>query len=204
GSPGGSPGGPTPSPRPTAKVIALKLDPATTSRLPGQTRNYITTATLDNGATKIVTQQVVYTSSDPTVAEATNQDGNRSLVKALKPGVATISARHPDTGVTSTASGGDAVMAVRSATGPSPGGSPGGPTPLATPLGLSLEDAARAELAGDCHDALAAAAARLLTHEIGALTRCAGGLAKCVQTIAEGPKRQSCSGAAAKRCATEL
>src|SRR6185295_3463096 len=99
-------------------------------------RNYVATATLDNGATRIVTQQVVYSSSDPSVAEATNQMGNRSLVKAVGPGVATISATHPDTGVTSTASNGDAVMTVRSATG----GSPGGPTPLATPFGMNLED----------------------------------------------------------------
>ena len=46
-----------------------------------------------------LTQEVVYTSSDPSVAKAENAPGDRSLIVALKPGVAVISARDPATGI---------------------------------------------------------------------------------------------------------
>ena len=58
-----------------------------------------------------LTQEVEYTSSNPSVLEAKNTPGDRSRIVALKPGVATISARDPATGVV-THGGGKVTLVV--------------------------------------------------------------------------------------------
>src|SRR6185369_5092813 len=79
---------------------------------------------------KNLTQQVTYASSNAAVAEAPNTDGNRGLVNAVGPGVATISATHGATGITSGASGGSAEFTV--VIPPTPTPTRTGPTPTAT------------------------------------------------------------------------
>lgn len=57
------------------------------------------TGHLVGGTTVNLTQEVEYTSSDPSVAKAENAPGDRSRIVALKPGTAKISARNPGTGL---------------------------------------------------------------------------------------------------------
>jgi hypothetical protein len=61
--------------------------------------------TLNTGPSVNLTQEVEYTSSNPSVVKAENLPGDRSRLTALKAGSAIISARHLTTGVTTTAQG---------------------------------------------------------------------------------------------------
>src|SRR5207342_2255731 len=78
----------------------------------GQTQNFTATGTYSDGNTKNLTQTVTYTSSDPTVVEAPNVAGNKGQLTAVGVGVATISAVDPASGVTTTASDGNAEFTV--------------------------------------------------------------------------------------------
>lgn len=69
------------------------------------------TGHLVGGTTVNLTQEVEYTSSDPTVATAENAPGDRSRIVALKPGTAKISARNPGTGL-QTAPGAEVTLTV--------------------------------------------------------------------------------------------
>lgn len=99
----------------TGPLEKITLSPATTTRAVGQPLNVTATATYGGGATKNVTQQLVYTSSKPSVAEVPNEDGNKSRVVLVSPGTATISAVDPVSGIGSAASGGNTTLVV---TGP--------------------------------------------------------------------------------------
>jgi hypothetical protein len=66
-----------------------------------------------DGATRNYTQRVTYASSDPNVIVATNADGDRSRLVVVGPGVATISAVDPATGLTTAAGNGTTVITVR-------------------------------------------------------------------------------------------
>jgi len=74
--------------------------------------NFTVTGHFAGGLDQNLTQKVIYSSNDLAVAIATNQDGNRSLVEAVGEGTAAISATDPGTGITSSASGGDATLTV--------------------------------------------------------------------------------------------
>jgi len=69
------------------------------------------TGHLVGGTTVNLTQEVEYTSSDPSVAKAENAPGDRSRILALKPGTTKISARNPGTGL-QTAPGADVTLTV--------------------------------------------------------------------------------------------
>lgn len=69
------------------------------------------TGHLAGGTTVNLTQEVEYTSSDPSVAKAENTPGDRSRILGLKPGTVTISARNPGTGL-ETAAGGRVTLTV--------------------------------------------------------------------------------------------
>ena len=69
------------------------------------------TGHLDDGTTVNLTQEVAYTSSDPTVAKAENTPGDRSRIVGLKAGTVTISARNPGTGL-ETAPGGRVTLTI--------------------------------------------------------------------------------------------
>lgn len=96
---------PTVTPTP-GTIVRLELKPLTKTISVGEFANYTATGFDAQGASKNMTQKVDYTSSDPTVAEAPNADGNKGRVNGLKPGVVTISATDPLTGVSTTDQGG--------------------------------------------------------------------------------------------------
>jgi uncharacterized protein YjdB len=93
----------------------LVLTPHATTRRPGEHLGYTVTGWFAGGTTRNVTQRMVYASSDPTVALATNLPGNRSRVLAVAPGTAIISATDPLSGISTTDSGNDATMRVAGA-----------------------------------------------------------------------------------------
>lgn len=93
----------------------VTLAPAAVRRPVGQAQRLTATGHYAGGGTRNLTQHVRYRSSDPTVAAAANPDGDKSRIDALRPGTATIAAEHPPTGISSTASGGDAVVTVTAA-----------------------------------------------------------------------------------------
>ncbi len=64
------------------------------------------------GVRFLMTQELVYTSSNPAVVVATNDPDSRSRVRAIAPGSAVISATDPVTGISSTASGDDVTVEV--------------------------------------------------------------------------------------------
>src|SRR5258706_544297 len=56
---------PTPTATATPRLDHIILSPATVTRNVGQTQNYVATGVLTDGSTKNLTQQAVYSSSDP-------------------------------------------------------------------------------------------------------------------------------------------
>lgn len=101
---------PTVSPTP-GNLVSISLSPDETKDKTisvGEFANFTATGHYDNpaGFTKNLTQKVNYTSSDPTVAEAPNEDGNRGKVNGLKPGVVTITATDPVSRISSNDPGG--------------------------------------------------------------------------------------------------
>ncbi|MCC6767237.1 MAG: Ig-like domain-containing protein [Deltaproteobacteria bacterium] len=102
----------TATPVPPGDVVAIRIDPQARYVNPGGTATYTATADLVGGGTENYTQKVVWTSSNPGVALAANAAGDRSRIAAVSPGIATISATDPVSGVSSTTSGGDATFNV--------------------------------------------------------------------------------------------
>jgi uncharacterized protein YjdB len=90
----------------------LTLAPEFVHRNIGQTQRLTATGYYAGGATRNLTQQVVYRSSDEAIVQAPNTDGDKSRIQAVGVGSATISATDPTSGVTSTTSGGDATVTV--------------------------------------------------------------------------------------------
>src|SRR5258705_406774 len=85
------PGTPTPTPTSTPHLVSLTLAPATAKRNAGQSQNFTVSGALSDGNTKNMTQLVTYASSNPAVAQAPNEAGNKGKVNAVGPGEATIS-----------------------------------------------------------------------------------------------------------------
>ncbi len=90
----------------------IELGPATATRSPGGLQRYTAIGHFGGGVTQNLTQEVVYSSSDPGVASAPNTPGDRSRIDAVAPGTATISAAHPTAGITTTDTGDDAQLTV--------------------------------------------------------------------------------------------
>jgi uncharacterized protein YjdB len=101
------------------KLERVTLTPAAVNRWVGQSQRLTATGHFAGGATRNLTQHVVYTSSDPAVVAAPNVDGDKSRVDALSIGSATISATDPESGISSSTLGGDARISV-SAKGSAP------------------------------------------------------------------------------------
>jgi hypothetical protein len=91
---------------------SITLSPTTKTLNVGQSQSFTATGHYEGGGTRNLTQQLDYASSAPGVAVATNTPGNKSKVDAVGAGMATISATDPVSGVSSTDSGGDAVVTV--------------------------------------------------------------------------------------------
>ena len=126
---------PTPTATATPELVSLVLAPSTAKRNVGQTQNFTATGTYSDGNAKNLTQSVTYASSDPNVVQAPNTVGNKGQTIAVGAGIATISATDPGSGVTTTASGGDAQFEVVIPPTPTPThtGPTGTPTLSATP-----------------------------------------------------------------------
>jgi hypothetical protein len=93
-------------------LLAVLVSGERTQLVVGETIQLTATGLIGASADTVnLTQEVEYSSSDPTVAEAQNAPGDRSRIVALKPGFAAISARDPSTGLVSPL-GGFAVTVV--------------------------------------------------------------------------------------------
>ena len=97
---------------PAGTVIGIHISPATRYASPGSSSTFTATADLAGGGTDNYTQKVIWTSNNPGVALAANAVDDRSRIFAVSPGIATISATDPVTGVDSTTTGGDATFNV--------------------------------------------------------------------------------------------
>ena len=92
----------------------LTLTPEFVHRPLGQTQRLTATGYYAGGVTRNLTQHVDYRSSDPGIVAAPNAKGDKSRIETVGIGSATVSAVDPESGVTSTASGGDATVNVES------------------------------------------------------------------------------------------
>ena len=90
----------------------LRLEPKTILALPGQHRDFTALAEYVGGVVEVVSKYVIFSSSDPTIAEAPNDYLARSRVVAKSAGTAVISAEDPYTHVRSTDTGDDASITV--------------------------------------------------------------------------------------------
>jgi hypothetical protein len=146
---------------------SIVLKPLDKNAVVGDFVTYTATGNLSDGNTKNLTQKLVYSSSDTSVAICPNAQGNKSQVQAVGVGVAIISATDPVTQISTDAQG-SGTLTVREPTGPSPTGATPNPTPRATPTtcgdpddsgGVTVTDgvqilSAAAGLASDCTEAV--------------------------------------------------
>ncbi len=93
----------------------LTIAPHAVAKRPGDHEGYTVTGYFTGGITKNLTQRVVYASSAPAIARATNRPGNRSRVETLKRGTAVISATDPISGIGTTDTANDATLRVTGA-----------------------------------------------------------------------------------------
>jgi hypothetical protein len=91
---------------------SITLAPSSSIKAVNGAETYAATGHYAGGTTANLTQQLTYSSSDTNIAVATNTAGNKSLVNAVGPGDATISATDPATGISSSTSGGNATLHV--------------------------------------------------------------------------------------------
>jgi hypothetical protein len=108
-------------------LVSIALKPLDKNAEVGDSITYTATGQLSDGSPKNLTQKVVYSSSDTSVAICPNADGNKSQVQAVGIGVAIISAKDPVTEIETTAEA-SGTLTVRA-----PGTGPTGPTPISTP-----------------------------------------------------------------------
>jgi Big-like domain-containing protein len=108
-------------------LVSITLKPLDKNAAVGDNIQYTATGQLSDGNTKNLTQKVVYSSSNTSVAVCPNADGNKSLVQAVGVGTATISATDPVTQI-STQADGRSTLTVRAA-----GSTPGAGTPTPRP-----------------------------------------------------------------------
>ncbi len=92
----------------------ITLSPTAATRDPGDSQRFTATGHYAGGMTQNITQQVTYASSNPAVAAAPNDNGDKSRIDCVAAGTVTISATDPATGVT-TSPNDDATLTVRGA-----------------------------------------------------------------------------------------
>jgi hypothetical protein len=181
---------PSPTPSPTPVITKLVLKPLKAQKPIGTPQFFTVTGTFSDGVERNVTQKVTYTSSDPTIASAPNEDGNRGKVLPLKIGKVTISATDPSTGVTTTASNSDAEFTVVEGSG-----SPN-PRVTATPSPDQVGNATTA-----CQRDVRRAARAFLDKKMKTLEKCGSAASNCVQRK---PGDAGCLPGVRTRCATAL
>ena len=181
----------SPSPTATPVLTAIALKPQTTQKPVGGTQNFTATGTFSDGSTRNVTQRLDYASSDPSVASAPNERGNRGKILALTIGTAVISASDPTTGVSSTSSNGDATLTVvqgRGTPNPRVTATPSLPIQTGNPTTACQRDVRRA-------------ARTFVDRKLKTLDRCGSAVARCIQRK---PNDPACLQAVRIRCATAL
>jgi len=182
---------PAPSPTATPVLTEISLAPQSAQKPVGANQFFTATGKFSDGSEKNVTQRVLYTSSDPSVAEAKNLEGNHGRIDALAVGTTTISASDPSTGVVSTTTGGDATLVIVAGSG-----SPN-PRVTATPsLPVQTGNDTTA-----CQRDIRRAARTYVDKKLKALDRCAAAASRCVQRK---PNDPSCLTAVKARCAAAL
>jgi len=82
-------------------LVSIDLAPTSATDAVGGQRFFTATGHFAGGTEQNITQKVDYSSSDGSVAQATNEAGKKSLVVAVGAGVATIRATDPASGVVS-------------------------------------------------------------------------------------------------------
>ncbi|MEQ9497351.1 MAG: Ig-like domain-containing protein [Deltaproteobacteria bacterium] len=82
-------------------LTSLTVAPATNTFNVNQSVPYTVEGTFSDASTHPMTETVLWTSSAPTIANVSNTEGTRGLVTGLDVGVATITAVHTPTGVSS-------------------------------------------------------------------------------------------------------
>jgi hypothetical protein len=190
---------PTPLATATPILVSLALSPPMTRRGIGAFQSFATTGTFSDGSTKNLTQRVDYFSSDSTVVSAPNEAGNKSKVIAVAPGVATISAKDPVTGIR-TAVDSNATFTVIAAPTPTPTRT--GPTstarsPTPTPaLPIQTGNPSTA-----CQRDIRRAARSFVDNKLKTLDRCGGAASRCIQRK---PNDPGCLTAVRVRCAAAL
>jgi hypothetical protein len=93
-------------------VSSLRLNPPARTAGLDETVKLTALGVGSDAATRNFTQRVVYTSSNPSVAVATNEPGDRSKIVTVGPGTTVISAVDPATGL-ATSSGAGTTLTVR-------------------------------------------------------------------------------------------
>jgi len=91
---------------------SLSLAPQAINRWIGQSQQFTVTGHYGGGATRNLTQHVVFHSSDPSIAAVSSTPGDKSRVDAIAVGTATISAVDPATGISTSATHDDATVTV--------------------------------------------------------------------------------------------
>ena len=123
-------------------IERVTIEPQSSLIAAGLSRELTAIGHYPDGRTINVTQQVTWTSLDPTIVEATNEPGGRSTVRGLAPGTATIVAVHP-TGASSHDSADDATITVvpitRVSLTPETRAAPTGTTVRDTLVGILLD-----------------------------------------------------------------
>jgi uncharacterized protein YjdB len=108
-------------------LVGITLKPLEKNAEVGDTVTYTASGLLSDGNTKNMTQKVVYSSSNTSVAVCPNADGNKSQVQVVGVGTTIISAVDPVTEIETGAEGsGTLTVSV-------PGATATGPTPASTP-----------------------------------------------------------------------
>jgi uncharacterized protein YjdB len=98
--------------RVTAELASISIVPGNFLLPVGFTRSIEAEGTRIDGTRDDVSSNVTWSISDPSVASVSNASGSEGDVAALRDGVASISALDPQSGISSSDSGGDAVVTV--------------------------------------------------------------------------------------------
>ncbi len=96
----------------TWPLEAMTIAPHAVTKKRGAHEDYTVIGYFTGGFTRNLTQRVIYASSNPAIAQATNTPGNRSRVLAKAVGTVTISATDPISGLRTTDAGNDATLHV--------------------------------------------------------------------------------------------
>jgi uncharacterized protein YjdB len=94
------------------RVETLRIDPPRAFYMLGTEPRIRARAGFDDGSTENIRSDVVWSTSDPTIAIVGNEAPKKGVLQSFKVGQTTISAIEPVSGVSTTATGGDGVVII--------------------------------------------------------------------------------------------